>query len=197
MGEHTPCGTTHTHAQLQYIHFDTACTHRSLHTDMCTTPTVHTRTSILVKQNKNIKLCLWYSFTFNWILFIIRRQNYGSIQYYIIYTFFCIIFDSSIWKNKTSSNAFRKFCITANHQAGEQMESIKVCVSGSTHIYSKSVCLAMEIVGLTLVKLCSQVRPGASRSDTVSPPLSLSPKIPFNVGKCGHSRPAERFNQPH
>lgn len=67
-----------------------------------------------------------------------------------------------------SISAFRKWCIAANHQTAEQMESIKVCVFGSAHIYSRSVCLAMETVGLTLVKLCSQVRPGASRSDSLT-----------------------------
>lgn len=36
--------------------------------------------------------------------------------------------------------AFRRFCIAVNHQTSEQTESIKVCVSGSTNIYSKSVC---------------------------------------------------------
>lgn len=32
---------------------------------------------------------------------------------------------------------------------------------------------------------------------TVSPPLSPTVEMSFNVGKCGHSRPAERFNEPH
>lgn len=86
--------------------------------------------------------------------------------------------------------------MAVNHQTGEQMESTKVCVFGSTHIYIRSVFLAMEIVGLTLVKLCSQVSK-APVEVTVSPPLSLTLKMSFNVGKCGHSRPAERFNEPH
>lgn len=59
-------------------------------------------------------------------------------------------------------------------------------------IYSNCVYLATEIADLTLVRLCTQVKPGASRSDTVSPL-----KTSFIVGKCGHSWPAERFNEPH
>lgn len=68
----------------------------------------------------------------------------------------------------TYKTHIRICCNTANHQTGEQIESIKVCVSGSTHIYSTSVSLAVEIVGLTLVKLCSQVRPGASTGDDLT-----------------------------
>lgn len=58
-------------------------------------------------------------------------------------------------------------CITANHQTGEQMESIIVACIWQ-HLYSRRVCFAVEIVGLTLVKLCIQVRPGASGSDSLT-----------------------------
>lgn len=57
------------------------------------------------------------------------------------------------------------------------MESIKVCAFGSTYTYSRSVCLVMEIVGLTLVKLCSQVRPGASGSDSLTSTKSDSEDV--------------------
>lgn len=34
---------------------------------------------------------------------------------------------------------FREFGTEANHQTGEQMESIEVFVSGTSHIYNESV----------------------------------------------------------
>lgn len=76
------------------------------------------------------------------------------------------------------------------------MES-KVCVFGSTHIYSIEVCA----LGDSWLDTSEVMQPGeasqAPAEVTVSPPLSPTLEMSFNVGKRGHSRPAERFNEPH
>lgn len=79
----------------------------------------------------------------------------------------------------------------SNHQT-EKVKSVKVSVPKLTVSH-----LAVVIVELLLVRFCTQVRPGASGSDTVSPSLSLTMRMSFNVGKCGHSLPVEHFNEPH
>lgn len=83
--------------------------------------------------------------------------------------------------------------LLTKHQT-KQMESVKACVLNLT----VSVCTwPLDNVDLSVARLGKQVKPGASEGDTVSPSLSPTMRMSFNVGKCGYSWPAERFNEPH